>query len=246
MYDRRSLLLGEEVLTSVRLIERGLAEIQQISGASDFRHAALLLLSGGLERLMKCVLCYHARKTTGFYPALRTLKADSHNLETLLGKVRDRCFTTGYAVTRGVAREDATFVQDDAQFSRVIAALSRFAKSARYYNLDVVCGVETDTESPEREWSDLIGEVLLGRPELMAEFLDPLTNASAYDEVASQFTVMLERFVRAVSRLFAFGQLGKDALQISGYVSAFTMLDDAALGRTRYWSVSGGPLTSPR
>ena len=55
--SEKILSLIDELRTSHRLIELGLGELQCISMSEDFYHLPLQLLSGGLERLMKCYIC---------------------------------------------------------------------------------------------------------------------------------------------------------------------------------------------
>lgn len=65
----RSLHLGQEVDVAVGLLEQGLAAIQgDIGTAGSMSHLQLVLLSTGLERLLKCILSYHIRETQGRFP----------------------------------------------------------------------------------------------------------------------------------------------------------------------------------
>jgi len=235
---QQRLRLGEEVLTSVRLIAAGLAEVQAIDGRSDFRHAALLLLSGGLERLMKCVICYRRLHVRGSLPSANDLKRLGHDLEELLKVVSFECFDPTYQQSRTWAADDAAYLSSDPHVAGLVCALSRFSRSSRYYNLDVVGGSEPDVDSPEMEWSQLMGEVLDGVPGLWEEFIAPETNARAYQEIARVFVSRIERFTRALSRLFVLGSLGPEAKAVSGYTHAFLMLDDADLGARQYRGMS--------
>ncbi|RJQ54069.1 MAG: hypothetical protein C4521_04240 [Actinobacteria bacterium] len=139
MESMRTFALGEEILTSIRLIQKGLAEIQGIDGTNDFYYPALLLLSSGLERLMKCILCFRSRAVDGSFPSTSNIKAYGHDLERLLNEVVSKCFDEGYR-ERPAADADAVYLVSDQRLRRILAALSRFARSARYYNLDIVGG----------------------------------------------------------------------------------------------------------
>ena len=53
----KKISLINEVETAINLLKKGMAELQQISGANDFYHTPILLLSSGFERLIKCLIC---------------------------------------------------------------------------------------------------------------------------------------------------------------------------------------------
>ncbi len=54
--QKKSSLL-KEVETSIKLLNKGMGDLQKISVSNDFYHAPILLLSSGFERLIKCLLC---------------------------------------------------------------------------------------------------------------------------------------------------------------------------------------------
>jgi len=232
--DIRRFALGEEVLTSVRLIERGLAELQRIDGANDFYHAALLLLSGGLERLMKCILCFRAQVVNGALPSTVEIKKYGHDLERLLETVVGACFDEHYRSSRPAADADAIYLQSDSRLRRLLGALSRFARSARYYNLNVVGGDDPDTDSPEQEWKKLELEIMQERSELMKALTSHGGYGDAFDEIGRELVSRLERVVRALCRLFTLGPLGSEAKACTGYIDPFLFLMDEDLGKRDY------------
>jgi len=82
----RKLCLLVEVETSVKLLKKGMGDLQNISGANDFYHAPILLLSSGTERLIKCLLCLALMDDEGKFiePPYETSKGKGHNLDHLL------------------------------------------------------------------------------------------------------------------------------------------------------------------
>lgn len=234
MLDIRGYALGEEVLTSIRLIERGLAELQRLDGANDFYHAALLLLSGGLERLMKCILCFRSQAVHGALPSTAVIKKYGHDLERLLEAVVDACFDEDYRNSRPAAAADATYLQSDPGLRRLLGALSRFARSARYYNLNVVGGEDPNTGSPEQEWSKLELEIVRERLELTKAVTSRGGYGHVFDEIGREFVSRFEQVVRALCRLFTLGPLGSEAKACTGYIDSFLFLMDGDLGKRDY------------
>jgi len=231
--DYRRISLGEEVYASVRLIKSGLAELQEIGGANDFRDPAFMLLSSGFERLMKCVLCFRQLEERGSLPSSRDIKAYGHDLERLLEAVVQSCFDDDY-LRRPAANDDAAYLVSNEQLLQVMAALSRFAKSARYYNLDVVGGDSSDTDSPQQEWDRLEMALLSDRHDLMEMLGKPADFGRMDEEIARHFVVIFERLARALARLFTLGPLGEEAGSYVGYVKGFLFLRDQDMGTRVY------------
>jgi hypothetical protein len=50
---QQMLAIDRELLDSVRLIQSGFGQLQQLDGANDFYHMPLLTLSSGFERFLK-------------------------------------------------------------------------------------------------------------------------------------------------------------------------------------------------
>ena len=146
--DLREMYLGEEVDASIRLIEKGLAELQAVDLGDDFFYPPMLLLSTGLERLMKCILCLRTQVTTGELPTWKTIKDYGHDLERLRDEVVAECFDGEYRRSRQAADADAAFLESDVHLRSLLTALSRFALSARYHNLNVVGGAQPQTDDP--------------------------------------------------------------------------------------------------
>ena len=233
-FDNRLFRLGEELHTSIRLIEKGLAELQAIDEVNDFYYPPLLLLSTGLERLMKCILCFRAKAATGSLPTRKTIKAYGHDLEKLRDEVVKRCFDEAYRTSRPVANTDAAFLASDLRLRDLLTALSRFAESSRYYNLDVVGGYQPATDDPEQEWQQLEMTLVSERPELLAALSSPGSLASVYDVIGREFVGRIEVLARALCRLFTLGPLGDEAAQYTAYITPFLFLKDDDVGKRDY------------
>jgi hypothetical protein len=232
--DLREFFLGEEVHTSIRLVEKGLAEIQGIDAVNDFYYPALLLLSSGLERLMKCILCFRAKATTGELPTHKAIKAFGHDLEHLRDEIVTQCFEGEYRSGRLAADADAVFLESDLRLRALLTALSRFAQSARYYNLDMVGDRQPDTDGPEQEWQRLEMEVVFERADLLNALQAPASLAPVYEAISREFVGRIEVLARALCRLFTLGPLGEDAQRYTAYLRPFLFLRDGDLAKRDY------------
>lgn len=64
----KDIYLDEELRTSIRLIELGFGELQNLDMVNDFYFLPFQLLSSGFERLMKCHICLGHHEAHNAYP----------------------------------------------------------------------------------------------------------------------------------------------------------------------------------
>lgn len=232
----QNILIGEELLTSVRLIKTGLREVNHLDGSSDFYHFPILILSSGIERFMKVVLCCYYLENNGEFPTKSTLlkKGKGHNLSWLLDQIIKNCFPIKYVGVIAAAKEDMEFLKNDSRLHKLINILSNFGIGARYYNLNVVLGCDEPGPSPEDEWNKLNMEILKDDPDWTIKIGDPSISAEIYDSINSELTINIEKLIRSLSRLFTIGKLGKFASSISPHTFDFLFLDNNQLGKTNY------------
>jgi hypothetical protein len=211
-----------------------LAELQSIDEVNDQYFPAALLLSTGLERLMKCILCYRSKVVSGRYPSPSEIKAFGHDLERLRDRVATACFDESYRQGRQVADADASFLASDMHVRALLTALTRFAKSGRYFNLDVVLGQPPAMEAPEREWQRIETTLALERPDLQKLIGEPGAGRELHAILIGELVGRIERFTRALCRLFTLGPLGPEARVCTPYVTPFLFLRDTDLATRDY------------
>jgi hypothetical protein len=98
----------------------------------------------------------------------------------------------------------------------------------------VILGDTPDTDSPENEWSALEMEILEARPALVQALGEPGTLGEVFAYLRRELTSTLERFARALARLFTIGRLGDLARQNMACVTEFLMIRDDELGTRVY------------
>ena len=228
----KDLALNEELLTSINLIKLGFREYQNIDMANDFYFLPFQLISSGFERLMKCHICLGHLELHKSYPDPKLFNRTlGHDLQKLKNHIINNYFKTE---TRSALITDLDYITNDAELNKLISLLSEFGKFARYYNLDVVTGVKKPSTDVKTEWEDFEKNILLADKALMKKFKDFNKQDEVNEVIIKTIIIKLERFVRAISRQFTLGNLGKLALQFSSIVYPFLMLMDDDLGKTDY------------
>lgn len=233
----QNVMIGEELLTAVRLLKTGLRELNRRNGSTDFFHLPILLLASGFERMMKTVICCHYLEATGDYPKRAVFGRSGHDLVHLLNQITRVCFSDDYLSRIPAAKNDIEFLRNDPKLSAIVQILSDFGQSARYYNLNVVLGEQNPGPSPDNEWQKLEMEILREDPLWMNRIGDSNQNDAIHGQINRALTIQCEKLARALARLFTIGGLGPQAKRISPHVYHFLFLMEDKLGKTDYESI---------
>lgn len=232
----QNVMIGEELLTAIRLLKTGLRELNRMDGATDFFHLPLLLLAAGFERMMKTVICCHHLATKGEFPGRGIFPQGKkgHNLVHLLGMITNDCFSDSYIARIPAAQADITFLRSDAQLKTIVRLLSDFGQGARYHNLNVVLGESDPGPFPDDEWQKLELAILQENPDWADRTADPTKSDAVFKDINARLTAHCERLARSLSRLFTIGGLGDLARQVSPHTHDFLFLMDDQLGERDY------------
>lgn len=236
-FTLKKVCLSNEIFTSIKLLELGFRELQDLKEGNDFYYLPFQLLSSGFERLMKCIICLNSFEKTGKFPDQKKLK--THDLLDLMDIILQHCFSTNCPATE----MDYDFVKNDDLFQKLLLLLSEFGKYARYYNLDIVTGAASEPMDVESEWKEIEMKILQSDKKLWEIFFECSSNPQPISiekvrqislEINRRVIVPLERFTRALARQFTLGELGKLARELSASVHPFLFLTDSDLGTQKY------------
>lgn len=227
----KDLYLNDELTASFKLIKLGFGEFQNLDSINDFYHLPFQLLSGGLERLMKCFICLGYYEIHKEYPDSKFLKRcggrNGHDLNELKNNILSNYFKNREIPALKI---DENFLKDDSDLKELIYLLSEFGKYARYHNLDIVTSASKPSIDVKKMWEKYEIDIVLSDSNL----LEKLSNFEDEKEVhlyVTQFIISkLELFVRGLSRQFTLGQLGEKAQQFSAIYYDFILLNDEEIG----------------
>jgi hypothetical protein len=227
----RKICLINEVDTSVKLLKKGMSELQSINGANDFYYVPFLLLSSGYERLIKCLLCLASMDKNGKIKKLPFKK--THDLIGLLDKLLSVCKQKNYSSKFPDAKKDIDMLSNDKHLRNIISILSEFAQSSRYYNLDIVLKGKSKYKDPKAAWEEEELNIFQNKEDFLKR-LNKENLDDIYKEINRKFIVSLEKFTRALARLFTLADFGDFAKQVSSVVYGYLTLRDEELGTRDY------------
>ena len=214
-------------------MKSGLRELQRINAANDRFHVPMLMLANGLERLMKTILCYRILHDQSRYPGKEEVPK-THDLAQLLGAVVEEVFDLEY-LRRPAIVEDHAYLTQDARLSELVRALSDFGAAAgRYYNLNVVQGVDPPIPSPEEAWSEIEMAILRHDQNWVEALSDPAQIDATHERIGRKLVMVFERLARALARTFTLSRLAPEANVDAGVVGDFLFLQDNDFGTRTY------------
>lgn len=100
----------------------------------------------------------------------------------------------------------------------------------RYYNLNEAIGHSRGEESPQAAWGKLESDILQERPDWVELLNDPASHDETWAHTIGRLVSTIERFIRALVRLFTIGELGDEARKNYGVIKEFLNKMDGDLG----------------
>ncbi len=232
---RQSLALIDELESATKLVELGVAELHGLSLSHDFHHLPLQLLSQGLERFLKLTFAMAELGGSGALPSLQRVKRYGHDLARLTDDVVALAELRAQYARRRVVQEDLGFIRSDADFRRLLTQLAEFGEGGRYHRLDELLdpdGVDPDSD-PRRAWEDLESHFIRRLPDGLERIASVERSEEVHREAIISIATLVERFARAISRMWTLGALPEEALTYSNSVGKFLYLGDEQLGQSR-------------
>ena len=230
---QQKLALIQEAEIALYSIESGLGHLAKNRpyAPKPYYFAWYILLSTGFERLLKILICLHEFETTGAFPTRRFLQRTMrHDLRTLRDEVVRRCYVSPY-LNRDFAQDDRNFLSNDVLLAHILSALNDFATEDRYMFMNKISEPSLGREWPKGRWEEI--ERIALSDEVFYRLLQ-----DDYQELVRQANRItqahIERFTRALTRLFVFGNLGDLARSQYALIAEFVRLEDSELGCRTY------------
>jgi len=142
--DIETALLIKEASLSSSMLSIGLNSLKQANFLDKgLYYLSFFNLSIGIERLLKLIYIQNYRNENHYkFPSNEQLKKYSHNIYELYNDVLK------------YKPENLKYNLNDEMYDKIIKMLSRFAKTSRYYNLDVLTNKKKESD-PLVEWGNI-------------------------------------------------------------------------------------------
>lgn len=221
-----------ETEATVILSQRGIEELWALGPANDFVHLPLQLLAQGFERLLKLTYALAWMKKHDELPATTVFKTKfGHRIDLLTDELVQLVETEPDYANRPAIQEDLEFLRSDPLLRRHLQLLTDFGTCSRYYHFEEFLGVEhIDEADPERTWDRMEMDIIETIDGGMALLHDPRRADELQRLLIERITGVLDRFGRAVTRMWTLGALHPQAMRMTGLIGGFLFLHDRELG----------------
>jgi len=226
--QQQALALIEELDTATKLIEFGLADLRE-QASGGFHHLPLQLLAQGLERFLKLTYAFAVLQGSRELPSIREMRAFGHDLEGLADAL------VGLVAPRHRVQGDLEFICSDSDLRSLLRLLSDFGKEGRYHHLNAFLApssVRID-DSPLLRWSEFETEFASGQPDWIERIGSYEGSEQVFGEVALSVAALIDRFTRAIARMWTQGALPEEAASYVSQLMRFLGLRDEQLGVPR-------------
>lgn len=193
--QKKAFALQDEFNLSAKLIKLGIAEFKNIDFNNNFYFLPFRLISDGLERFMKCYICFKHFEVEDNFPLLGELK--THNLNILKSKIQKSYFKQNNNIQ--ILCDDYEFLSSENNLlNELLLMLSKFGdEKGRYHNLNIVLDSK-EAYNVEAEWQ------IFERRVANEINLSDIQNANYYKEVYIEITAIIEELICALIHQFTY------------------------------------------
>ena len=230
----KRLHLIEELRVAVNTIKSGLGILQQSVTVVDRKYFLfMLVLSTGLERYMKVLLCLQSLDETGNILSSNELQNFGHNLISLNDAIADRCFTEE-AMKRSAMRKDLEFIQEGELIGKTLTVLSDFADASkdRYIYLEGANNPGHDRDWLDRKWESI--EDLTMPRERRLRLIEDGELDKIRIKATNEIVKCIERYLRALARTVTLTGYDGEVKSLGTDAFDFLMKRDDELGSEEY------------
>lgn len=214
--DDKEIAFLEEVKTADFLIREGLISFRCLKDDVDRSHLPILLLSNGFERLLKMIICLSCLEKNPIKPNFGCIR--THDVKKLLERVIKIAKEWRYGRRCMNAKKDMAFLENCKDLQELIMLLTKFGdKSGRYCNIDLIIGDKKNYVDPSKAF--------------IAYFDKKMTDGIS--DPINHITTVLQRFARALCRMFIWGEVGQMGKNVGAIIEDFLCLNDEELGQVQ-------------
>lgn len=186
----QGLMLIQETSGAQNLLAYGTRALRQAAFLETTRDPIMTMLSIGVEKALKTALGLAHVAEHRVWPPKSTFKNRwRHNLvvmnEDLIGTLEVRL---PLATHRGVIAPLLEKVLENAAWEPIVAALSRYGQSGRFYYLDALAEDPQTDDKPSAYWNEAELALLDSRPEFRSLFYGAVSNPAEWDRRSVELT----------------------------------------------------------
>ncbi|HET6507372.1 MAG TPA: hypothetical protein VFG42_11345 [Baekduia sp.] len=215
---QQSVALCNEIDAASSLFRHGFSVLDRYRSQVMDVEAVFVCLAGGTEKLLKLTVGVIAVEDGEDWPNRATMKAKGHRIVELDSLVRAEIVARAERSSApGLIAKLLGMTDRHAGINQILDTLERYAVDGRFYNLDLLGGVNDARESPQQLWAELETLILEANPEMYEGLV------SNYDHVRAELNDIiawcLGQWCELLTRAWITGVCGELARQWSPQLS---------------------------
>ncbi len=227
----KKISLIQELDLAVETVKSGLSLVQSIQPYRTPVFLIFLVLSTGLERIMKIVLGMRLLTDEGRFLSRDELQRYGHNLRKLAEAVLDRCFN-GEATTPPIRRDDYLYIRNDELLNTLLCQLSEFAVRDRYVYMNGIVEPESLGTWLGDRWGQ-IENVVIPPGEAVKYFQDG-KEEEYKNWISLSLTICVEKLLGGLGRSITLGDMNKEANSAGTLLYDFVLIREKEFGAKKY------------
>jgi len=227
----QGLMLIEETTAARNLLAYGTRALRQAAFLDTTRDPVMTMLSIGVEKGLKTALGLAHVAEHRVWPSKKTFKDQwGHNLVTmnteLLATLEERLHL---ATHRRVVEPLLNKVRSNAAWEPIVATLSRYGLSGRFYYLDALAEEPQADQDPGAYWNDAEQALLASKPEFRTLLFDAMDDQAEFERRQAELVGFMADAITDWWDLIAFA--GKHAMLGDRGRTWGTDIDQRMVGR---------------
>lgn len=228
----KQISLIQELELGIEAVKSGLSIIQSINFQRTPSFLIFLILSTGLERILKVIIGMRLLSDNKPFPTEKELKTKyGHNLIKLRNEVLDICYNKE-KLSPPILLEDFNFLQKNIILNELLTHLSEFATKDRYVYMNRISNENSTGKWLSRRWDELENKIV---PQNKAIELIENNRQEEYIEIISESLVKcIEQLLGALARTVTLGKMDKSANSAGTLLYDFLFIKESQLGTKKY------------
>lgn len=222
--------LSAEIDATGTLFRHGHKILREYEFAARDAEAVFVCLAGGVEKLLKLTFGLITLEHDCVWPAQATMKNAGHRIMDLDKVTREQLSRYRQRSTvPGLITDLLDRTASDPGLFQILATLERYATNGRFYNLDLLGGLEQKGDPPQELWEELQLLVVDANPELLEQLAGP-DNRTARRTINRIIALSLGSWCELMHRSWITGVCGGEAQRWSSQLELGHALSPARGG----------------
>jgi hypothetical protein len=229
---KKQISLFQELELGIETVKSGLSIIQSISFQRTPSFLIFLILSTGLERILKVIIGMRLLSDQKPFPTEKELKNKyGHSLIKLRDEVLAVCYDKE-KLSPPILSDDYYFLQDDILLNEFLTHLSEFATKDRYVYMNKISNENSTGKWLSHRWNELENKIV---PQNKAIELIENNRQEEYNEIiAVSLVKCIERLLGALTRTVTLGKMDKNSNSAGTLLYDFLFIRESQLGAKKY------------